>query len=356
MSLLDYLRALSFEFQASGQAIAAVRIYAEPNPAAPGTYRSVLAAETGLEGVACVDDTARAALLALGLYERTGLAVDLQVARHWLDFVAYMQYPDGSFANFILDFQGTRNEIGRTSEVGGYWWSARALWALARAYRVTGEASFLERFQACTLEPLVEGKINGLLALAKLELYERVPSAPLAAEILEHCRIILDVTGQSPYLLDQMGNHRVHLWGYHQVHALANTARQLDKPALLSACRQTVRVLIEPDIEALMWHAYPTGRKEGVTAYDVTPIVQGLAALYRATLDVSYHRLALLASEWFYGRNDAGVPMYDPAIGRCRDGISDSVASDNYGAESAIEAGLAQLERERLFDEAGMTI
>jgi hypothetical protein len=40
--------------------------------------------------------------------------------------------------------------------------------------------------------------------------------------------------------------------------------------------------------------------------------------------------------------------MYDPTTGMCRDGISHGIASGNCGAESAIEAGFAEMERRSL--------
>jgi hypothetical protein len=99
-----------------------------------------------------------------------------------------------------------------------------------------------------------------------------------------------------------------------------------------------------------MWYSYPDRQKDGVCAYAVAPLVQGLAEMHRATGAKRYRQLALSASEWFYGRNDAGVRMYE-ADGRCRDGINAGVASINYGAESAIEAGMAELERMKLLSE-----
>jgi hypothetical protein len=42
--------------------------------------------------------------------------------------------------------------------------------------------------------------------------------------------------------------------------------------------------------------------------------------------------------------------MYDPSTGMCRDGITAGIASNNHGAESAIEAGFAELERRDLDD------
>jgi hypothetical protein len=349
--LLDYLSALTFDFDHEGRTISAVLIYAQPDPDIPGLYHAVAAQETGYEGVACVDDTARAAVLALGVYEHSGARRALHLARRWLSFVEYMQYPDGSFANFIRNSAGVRNATGATSMRGGYWWSSRALWALARAYRLTGNVDYRDRFDACKLEPLSDGKINGILALAKLELFEAAPSPDLRRSILEHVEAIVG-GDDSPYFRDRIGDDELDLWGYHQLHAVATASSVLDLPGLLKSCRRTVRNLLEPDIRAQMWHAYPSKQKDGVTAYDVAPIVQGLSAMYRASGALRYRQLALDAAAWFYGRNDARVPMYDPTTGRCRDGITGGVASNNYGAESAIEAGLAELERRVLLQAA----
>jgi hypothetical protein len=140
----------------------------------------------------------------------------------------------------------------------------------------------------------------------------------------------------------------MHLWGYHQLHAVAEAARLLDEPSLLKPCRRTVNTLIAPDVRNRFWYSFPRQSKNGVCAYAVTPIVQGLASMYRATQAKRYRQLALTGAAWFYGRNDARTPMYDPTTGRCRDGITDGVASVNCGAESSIEAGLAELERRDL--------
>ncbi len=342
LGLLSYLESLTFDFHREGQDVSCVLVYAELNPE-DGLYHCVVAQETGHEGIACVDDTARAALLALGVYERTGSRHALALARRWLTFVAYMQYPDGSFANFIRNAAGIRNASGPTSCRGGYAWSMRALWALGRAYRLTGDPAYLERFDACTLAPTTDGKVNAVLALANLEVYERKPSRTRYATIMEHCKQITNTEGA--YFRDQPDSDVVHLWGYHQLHAVAEAARVLDNPDLLKRCRQTVANLVEPDVRHRFWYSFPDRNPNCVCAYNVTPVVQGLAAMYRATGARKYRDLAIQGCAWFYGRNTARTKMYDPTTGRCRDGIADGVASRNYGAESSIEAGLAELER-----------
>lgn len=350
IGLLTYLDALTFTFTREEQDVSAVLIYAEPDPEQDGQLHSVVAADTGYEGIACLDDTARAALLALGEYERTRHKRALDLARRWLTFVLYMQYPDGSFANFIRNAAGVRNASGPTSQKGGYWWSVRALWALARAYRVTGDATYLESFNACTLTPLVDGKINALLALAEMEMYSARPSTELRDSIHDHCAVIVG-GGSQRYFLDHPSTKRVSLWGYHQLHAVALGAALYNERGWLQACRRTVQNLIEPDIRHLIWYNYPARRKRGVCAYNVSPLVQGLAAMHRVTGAQRYRRLALAASDWFYGRNDANTVMYDPSTGMCSDGIERGVASSNHGAESSIEAGLAEQERRSLVAE-----
>jgi hypothetical protein len=346
VGLLAYLDALTFEFEREGQRVSCVLVYAEPDPL-DGRFHCVIAAESGHEGIACVDDTARAASLALTVYERTGSRRALALARKWLTFVAYMQYPDGSFANFIRNAAGIRNASGPTSYRGGHAWSMRALWALARAYRLTGDRLHLDRYHACRLTPTTDLRTHAVLALSEMEVYRRDPDPEIRASVLARCRAIAE-TATFGYFRAQPESPQLALWGYHQLHAVAEAVRLFDQPDLLAACRTTVTNLIEPNVENRFWHAYPSRSKDGVCAYDVAPIVQGLASLYRATNDPQYRRLALDASAWFYGRNDAHAALFDPTTGRCRDGISRGMASCNCGAESSIEAGFAELERREL--------
>jgi len=56
----------------------------------------------------------------------------------------------------------------------------------------------------------------------------------------------------------------------------------------------------------------------------------------RLTLDIRWQREARRAFEWFLGRNDLAVPLYDPATGGCRDGLHANRANENQGAESTL--------------------
>ena len=151
----------------------------------------ITARESGFEGIACVDDVARAALLALSTYEHTGAESALRQARDWLRFVEYMQGSDGRFTNFIVDEAGAKNMRGQTSRTGGLWWTGRAMWALAAAYRVTGDERYRRRFLRGRLAPTSDMKIKALHALALMELYQAAPDEALMRRITALCDAIV---------------------------------------------------------------------------------------------------------------------------------------------------------------------
>ena len=50
------------------------------------------------------------------------------------------------------------------------------------------------------------------------------------------------------------------------------------------------------------------------------------------------------AFEWFLGRNDLGMEVYDPATGGCCDGLQEDRVNRNQGAESTMAFLLALAE------------
>jgi hypothetical protein len=55
-------------------------------------------------------------------------------------------------------------------------------------------------------------------------------------------------------------------------------------------------------------------------------------------------REAKRAFEWFLGRNDLGLPLYDSSTGGCSDGLHQDRVNENQGAESTLAFPLALVE------------
>ena len=57
---------------------------------------------------------------------------------------------------------------------------------------------------------------------------------------------------------------------------------------------------------------------------------------YNITGDEKWRKEARKAFDWFLGRNDLNLPLYDPRTGGCRDGLHSDRLNQNQGAESTI--------------------
>ena len=82
-------------------------------------------------------------------------------------------------------------------------------------------------------------------------------------------------------------------------------------------------------------------RGEQRADFDQQPIealamVSACAEAYRTTEDPRWLNEARLAFEWFLGRNDLGLELYDPSTGGCYDGLHEDRINENQGAESTL--------------------
>ena len=77
-------------------------------------------------------------------------------------------------------------------------------------------------------------------------------------------------------------------------------------------------------------------------------MVSACLAAYRVTGKAAWLREAHTAFDWFLGRNDLGLEMYDATTGGCRDGLHPDRVNQNQGAESTLAFLLSLAELKRL--------
>ena len=77
---------------------------------------------------------------------------------------------------------------------------------------------------------------------------------------------------------------------------------------------------------------------------EATSTVGACLEAYRITKDEYWQTKARTVYEWFLGRNDLGLPLYDALTGGCRDGLHANRVNQNQGAESTLAALLALTE------------
>jgi hypothetical protein len=329
--VLRQLWRLTRPVPAAGPNALAVTIYEHPDGV-------VHAEESGFEGVACVDDAARLLTVLSQVWSSTQLDWIERWARGVLDFVLWMQEPDGTWLNFIHDWHGDKNRDGITSRPGQNFWLARGLLGARWAASVFGDEAAHAAYR------------NGLAAAAADE-------APPDIRAL-HLFAALSGDDVDPFLAGRWADELLacrdgdvlknaalevgvpHLWGHVQEGALAEAARTLDRPDYLDAATASAEIVIVPAVTSAF------GGRESTSPYDVAAAVWSLDRLAAASKDDRWAHLAAEGRAWFDGRNTAGAPVYDRDRGRVADGVDGTRVSDNSGAESNIVAA------EVLLDEA----
>ena len=140
-------------------------------------------------------------------------------------------------------------------------------------------------------------------------------------------------------------------------------------PHALLMCGQGIpnNDMTEAGLESLSWladlqraeeaggHFVPIGsngfyQSSGARArFDQQPVeaqamVSACLEAHRISGDKSWYKEARCAFDWFLGRNDLNLPIYDPTTGGCRDGLHPDRPNQNQGAESSLAFLQAVLE------------
>jgi multiple sugar transport system substrate-binding protein len=361
---LDHLQHLGLDAVVEGQPVRAVALYAE----APDYRPTGSPARDGYEGIASVDDAARAAIVYLRAYEATDDLRARDEALRLLAFVAAMEQGDGEFVNFI-DARGRLNRTAPSSRKSMSYWAARGLWALAEAVRVLGPN---QSTQLTSMRPVLDRTVTrmarevdagrliggsvtataeGLLGLLALQRAE--PSPALAALATRTADLLVPLaagSAQAPPWGARVDRRDAawHAWGSRSAAALAEAAVVLNRRDFIAAAKQEAdalwaRFLLAGQVPA---EVAPDGTAKWFPqiAYGVGPIVEGYLALAEATGERRYAVFAGLVAGWFVGANSARVSMYDEQTGRTFDGIDGPLPENvnrNSGAESTIESLLA---------------
>jgi glycosyltransferase involved in cell wall biosynthesis len=139
--------------------------------------------------------------------------------------------------------------------------------------------------------------------------------------------------------------------------ALIISAGSLGKEEMLQAGLRSLEWLIKIQMDP-KGHFVPVGNKgwyrRGNTKarFDQQPIealdmIEACREAHEATGDRKWFSYAQCCLEWFLGRNDLNVPLYDYQTGGCCDGLNADGPNRNQGAESSLACFLSLLHLNR---------
>jgi glycosyltransferase involved in cell wall biosynthesis len=307
---------------------------------------SVPARETGY----CVDDNARALIVALNADRLSSSRETARLVSTYLGFLHLAQTSDGRFRNLMSYSRSFAAESASEDCTG------RALWALGTAVHLAGDEGqrllarqMFERGLRFATELGPRGTALTMLGITSF-LTARPEVAPAAA--------ILETLSQR--LCRQFRDRATPEWRWFEptltydnaLLPLALWRAQLIKPdpASREVARQSLEFLeqtcFHDDRLVLIgnhgWHSR-SGTKADADEQpiDAAAFVLAFRAAYLVTGDHRYLNRMRESFAWFLGANRLGASVYDSATAGCRDGLGATAANLNQGAESTVSFQLS---------------
>lgn len=344
------------------------------------------------EGFTCVDDVARAIIFLADYIRHNGnntsaLRLKKQM-KMLIEFVLHMQNVNGYFNNFIWHDYSINSHY-KTSLAEMNWWSFRALWSLqfsldivkddAELYQrmdtaintvvanlkmdLSSKVTQVDTINGLTLPTWLPNKMaadQGALAIISLLPYYKKHQDPQILAIINALAkgIMTMQKGDAdhyPYGMFLSWQNLWHSWGNNQAYALLLAGQQLNNVNYINSALVEVDnfypYILDNGFAEAIWIEKKSGQYKQLQkksypqiAYGIRPMVFAAAQAYEITGDNKYLTLMTRLQSWFFGNNDTGKALYNPANGLTFDAINSAQQiNHNSGAESTIESLLVML-------------
>jgi len=305
----------------------------------------------------CVDDNARAMLLACALNEPGEQPLSDALTARFAAFVQHAWNPDtGRFRNF-MSFNRTWLEASGSEDS-----HARTLWALGETAH--SDASPSRRRWAAALFAEAVSTVETFrsprawaFTLLGLGAYCVVAPDDLHAQEIQH--------SLADKLMSCLASVETPDWVWFEEGLAYDNARLPQALMMTGAATQTPEY-VEAGLKSLRWlmtrqstpagHFRPVGTagfgdlRQPPRAFDQQPVeatatIAACLTAWRADGDAEWKSLAARAFSWFLGSNDLSVALVDLDTGSCRDGLHPDRANENRGGESVVcyLLGLAEI-------------
>jgi glycosyltransferase involved in cell wall biosynthesis len=300
----------------------------------------------------CVDDNARALIVALLARQATAAIETDRLITIYLSYLYHSQGEDGHFQNF-MDFGRNLDRKPGSEDCTG-----RALWAAGLAVELAPDEGHrllaTRMFHGAMSLPLAFGPRGSALGILGLDAYlQHEPDHGLACTTL-------DSLGAA--LIQRFDDNADEEWRWFEPKLTYENAllplalfrlsmRTGDERALRVACDSLsfLEEICFADgylqlIGNAGWHV--RGGKRVIAdeqPIDAAAFVLAFRAAHAATGDRRYRTRMRQSFEWFLGANRLGLALYDSATAGCNDGLGAQEVNKNQGAESVVSFLLALL-------------
>jgi glycosyltransferase involved in cell wall biosynthesis len=301
----------------------------------------------------CVDDNARALIVALEAERLSNSATGSRLVTTYLAYLHHSQTAEGGFRNFMGYDRSFVDDPGSEDCLG------RAVWALASTVRLAQEdghrrlaREMLHRALPATQHLGPRGAATTILGLAAL--LQADPGDEASRSLL---------AGLAGKLVARYQDEASPEWNWFERTLTYDNALlplALFKAYALTGERANLRVA-RSSLEFLEetcfrdghlvlvgnagWHSRGGAKaRSDEQAIDAAAFVLAFRGAYQATGDHHYLSRMRQSFAWFLGANRLRVSLYDPVTAGCRDGLGLAEVNHNQGAESTLSFLIALIE------------
>ena len=304
-----------------------------------------------------LDDNTRALIAAVKHYNIFKSQKSLELIKTYLSFLHYAQKEDGTFHNLLdyerkfLDEEGSEDSYGRALMASGFVVSSN----VPENIKATAKFIFDNAVRSVYKLRFLRAKAFSIIGLYY---YFRK---------YKHDDIVEKVKALADSLADAYRENSANEWKWFEPYLTYSNGKLPESLFFAYSITKDKKYLeiAEESLDFLSKTLIVDGkmvlignkgwyRKEGERAfYDQQPVdaasmVQSFLTAYSLTKKKIYYSNAVLAFNWFLGKNSLNQMIYDEITGGCFDGLSENTINLNQGAESTISYLLARLSLEEI--------
>jgi glycosyltransferase involved in cell wall biosynthesis len=301
----------------------------------------------------CLDDNARALLMALMAYRQIKDERALELMPIYLSYIHYMQNPDGTFRNFMSFNRNFLDEVGSEDSFGRTIWALGYLLANAPndAYYQVGRLLFFNASQNFEKLKSIRSIANTMIGISY---YLRSnPSDDSMTERLRNLALTLvkyfnDNSSSEWEWFEALLAYDNGILPLALLHAaeLLNDER-ITKPAIRSMDFLTQHTLKDNYLSIIgneKWYAKDGDRSVfAQQPIDAMAMVLMYHQAFHLTKDKEYLNKLYTSFLWFLGENDLRMSLYDFETQGCCDGFERNGVNRNQGAESTLSYLISHL-------------
>jgi len=301
----------------------------------------------------CIDDNARALIMALMAYEVDKNQKALKLMPVYLSFIQYMQLEDGNFRNFLSFNRNYLDEVGSEDSFGRTIWSLGYLINVApnNSYREFGRELFSHSVSHFKNLKYIRGRANAIIGISYY-LAAHPGDELFVKEINSLAKSLTDAyhankEGDWHWFEDILtyDNAILPLALLHHYEATGNTESY-------NIAMESIAFLNSFSFEN--GYLNPVGNDGWMKKHGKNPIydqqaieTMAMVLLYAKTYEITkeekYLDLMHISYEWFLGKNSLHIPLYDFETHGCADGLQFNSVNRNQGAESTLAYFISHL-------------